>query len=505
MRRLRELVHIKLNLEMAATAEMVGIACTLKPEMAMLVPEGRQEVTTEGGLDVAGAGEASSRARCASCADAGIVRQRVHRRRAPPGRGRRAHRRAVCEIHTGPYAHAFHAKGRDAESAAGRRRAREGSARRARRSARSACASTPATRSTTSTCSRSRRCRGVRELHIGHAIVSPLGVRRHARSGARDEVADARGRARDDGVATLARGPVMLDVDGLELTAEDRERLAHPPVGGVILFARNYAIAAAARRADANRSARCASRRSLIAVDHEGGRVQRFREGFTAIPPMRDAGRAVGARRRGALPPRPRAAAATIASELRAHGVDFSFTPVLDLDYGRSGVIGDRAFSRAIRMRSRISPSALIDGLHAGGCASGRQAFPGARPRRGRLASRVAGRRPPDAPRSSPPTSCRSRRWRKRARRGHARARRLSAVDPQPAGFSPFWLHEILRGRLRLRRHDLQRRPVDGGRASAGDIVARADAAAGAGCDVVLVCNDAASAGQLLEHWRPAG
>jgi pyridoxine 5-phosphate synthase len=117
VRRLRELVHIKLNLEMAATKEMLGIACRVKPEMAMLVPEGRHEITTEGGLDVAGQ-EAKLRAAVAQLTDAGIVTSvfidaEIAQVEAAARIGVK-----VCEVHTGPYAHAFHAKGRDPESAA---------------------------------------------------------------------------------------------------------------------------------------------------------------------------------------------------------------------------------------------------------------------------------------------------------------------------------------------------------------------------------------------------
>jgi pyridoxine 5-phosphate synthase len=117
VRRLRELVHIKLNLEMAATTEMLAIACKLKPEMAMLVPEGRHEITTEGGLDVV-AQEASLKTAVSRLADAGIVTSvfidaDVRQIEAAQRIGAR-----VCEVHTGPYAHAFHAKGRDPESAA---------------------------------------------------------------------------------------------------------------------------------------------------------------------------------------------------------------------------------------------------------------------------------------------------------------------------------------------------------------------------------------------------
>jgi pyridoxine 5-phosphate synthase len=117
VRRLRELVHIKLNLEMAATDEMVAIACALKPEMAMLVPEGREEITTEGGLDVAGQ-EARLKSVVAKLADAGIMTS-VFIDALPEQVDAAARIGAkVCEIHTGPYAHAFHAKGRDRESAA---------------------------------------------------------------------------------------------------------------------------------------------------------------------------------------------------------------------------------------------------------------------------------------------------------------------------------------------------------------------------------------------------
>jgi len=117
VRRLRELVHIKLNLEMAATAEMIGIASRVKPEMAMLVPEGRHEITTEGGLDVAGQ-EAALRDVVAFLADHGIVTSVfIDAELAQVEAAARIGAR-VCEIHTGPYAHAFHAKGRDAESPA---------------------------------------------------------------------------------------------------------------------------------------------------------------------------------------------------------------------------------------------------------------------------------------------------------------------------------------------------------------------------------------------------
>ena len=170
VRRLRELTHIKLNLEMAATDEMVGIACRLKPEMAMLVPEGRHEITTEGGLDVV-AQERHLAPRIARLVDAGIVVSVFID--AEPRQVEAAARIgvAVCEIHTGPYAHAFHSKGRDAESpavAAELQKIRTaGEAIRARRMRFNAGHALnyfnvePVA-----------RLPGLRELHIGHAIVS---------------------------------------------------------------------------------------------------------------------------------------------------------------------------------------------------------------------------------------------------------------------------------------------------------------------------------------------
>jgi pyridoxine 5-phosphate synthase len=157
VRRLRELVHIKLNLEMAATEEMIGIACRLKPEMAMLVPEGRHEITTEGGLDVAGQ-QPKLKLAVARLADAGIVTSVFIDAETPQVEAAGRIGAKVCEIHTGPYAHAFHARGRDPQSEAVVTELAKIRAGRVRRRASLACASTPATRSIISTCSRLRCC-----------------------------------------------------------------------------------------------------------------------------------------------------------------------------------------------------------------------------------------------------------------------------------------------------------------------------------------------------------
>ncbi|HMR68913.1 MAG TPA: beta-N-acetylhexosaminidase, partial [Rubrivivax sp.] len=176
--------------------------------------------------------------------------------------------------------------------------------------------------------------------------------------------------------------PVVLDIAGTALNADDRRRLAHPLVGGLILFARNYTDRA-------QLTALCADIKALredllICVDHEGGRVQRFRsDGFTALPPMRELGRLWGDDGRGgegsgamrALEAA-RAAGFVIGAELRACGVDLSFTPVLDLDHGPSGIIGDRALHRDPRVVALLA-GALMHGLLRAGMAHCGKHFPG--------------------------------------------------------------------------------------------------------------------------------
>ncbi len=173
---------------------------------------------------------------------------------------------------------------------------------------------------------------------------------------------------------SLPLGPLMIDVAGLELTDAERERLAHPLVGGVILFKHNY-------RDTQQLTALCAAIHDLrspalpIAIDHEGGRVQRCREGFTHVPPMRRLGELwdtdpVAARRAAAD------LGYLLAAELRACGVDYSFTPVLDLDWGPSGVIGDRAFHKNPEAVAELAGE-LIAGLRAAGMGCCGKHFPG--------------------------------------------------------------------------------------------------------------------------------
>src|SRR5664279_3563 len=159
-------------------------------------------------------------------------------------------------------------------------------------------------------------------------------------------------------------GPVMLDVVGTELDADDIRRLQHPLVGGVILFARNFTSSAQLKVLTANIHA-LRQPPLLIAVDHEGGRVQRFREGFTRLPAMRELGKVWDEHPKRAKH-LAQQAGYVLASELRACGVDFSFTPVLDVDYGSSSVIGDRAFHSDPQAIAELAHNLLL-GLKQGG------------------------------------------------------------------------------------------------------------------------------------------
>jgi beta-N-acetylhexosaminidase len=298
----------------------------------------------------------------------------------------------------------------------------------------------------------------------------------------------------------LPRGPVMLDVAGLELTAEERERIAHPLVGGVILFARNYvdtaqldALTAAIRRAR--------EPAPLIAVDHEGGRVQRFRHGFSEIPPMRTLGE-LWDRDVAAAAYEAKRIGATIAAELGAHGLDFSFTPVLDLDYGRSAVIGDRALHRNPNAVAHLAAS-LCAGLRSGGMAAVVKHFPG----HGFVAADSHTELPLDARPLAELDKDDLVPFRALIRLGVEGVMPAHVVYPEvdalPAGYSRVWLQDMLRGKMGFQGLVFSDDLSMAAARTDGDIVARADAAHAAGCDMVLVCNDPASAAALLSRWRP--
>jgi beta-N-acetylhexosaminidase len=303
----------------------------------------------------------------------------------------------------------------------------------------------------------------------------------------------------------LSRGPVVVGIEGTELGAADRERLLHPLTGGVILFTRNFASPAQLKALTAEIHA-LRTPVLLIAVDHEGGRVQRFRDGFTAIPPMRTLGAAwdhdvAGAAREATRLGR------TLARELRAHGVDFSFAPVLDLDHGASAVIGDRAFHRNPNAVAHLA-SAFRDGLRAGGVASVGKHFPG----HGFVAADSHTDVPVDSRTLAQiavddlvPFGALVKRGLEAVMPAHVV---YPEVDSRPAGYSRRWLREVLRARLGF---DGLVFSDDLGMAGAGmadepnggDLVGRAAASVAAGCDMVLACNDFVAADDLLARWRP--
>ncbi|MDR2625871.1 MAG: beta-N-acetylhexosaminidase [Zoogloeaceae bacterium] len=294
---------------------------------------------------------------------------------------------------------------------------------------------------------------------------------------------------------TACSGPLMIDLQGTSLDAAERARLTHPLVGGLILFARNYHSPAQLTALTAEvRALRHAAGRAplLIAVDQEGGRVQRFRSGFTPLPPMRQLGE-----QWDHDPEAAKAAAKTVgwtlASELRACGVDLSFTPVLDLDYGRSGVIGDRAFHRRPKAVIDLA-GALIAGLRQGGMGCCGKHFPG------------HGWAFADS-HLALPTDERSLAELQEDLRPY-RALDLDAVMPahvvypavdaeHTACFSQKW-HAYLRHDIGFTglvfSDDLSMQAAS----IAGDALARARAAQAAGCDMLLLCNDPESAEYVL-------
>ena len=291
-----------------------------------------------------------------------------------------------------------------------------------------------------------------------------------------------------------ALGPLMIDIAGTELSELDRERLCHPLVGGIILFTRNYTsreqLTTLCSEIHALREPRL-----LIAVDHEGGRVQRFREGFTRLPAMRRLGE-LHAQDAAAGLAAARAVGGLLASELLACGVDFSFTPVLDLDYGQSSVIGDRSFGRDPAVVAALA-NALIEGLHAAGMKSCGKHFPG----HGHVAADSHVAIPVDER-----SLAQLQEDIAAFRLGRVDAVMPAhviypAVDHRPAGFSPVW-HKMLREELGFDGVVFSDDLSMEGASVAGGILERVQAAWEAGCDMLLVCNAPEAAGQVLAQWQ---
>jgi len=296
----------------------------------------------------------------------------------------------------------------------------------------------------------------------------------------------------------MKAGAVMLDLVGTGLSAEEKELLRHPSTGGVILFARNFEsprqLLALSKEIRAQRP------ELLIAVDHEGGRVQRFQEGFTRIPPMRllgdrweaDAGEA-----------RELAAAIgyVVAVELRTHGVDFSFAPVLDVDFGSSSVIGDRAFSDEATVIAALA-AAFVAGLKAGGAAAVGKHFPG----HGYVKADSHVDVPVDGRSYAEIEANDLHPYRELIAHGLTGVMPAHViypeVDRQPAGYSRVWLQDVLRRRLEFNGMIFSDDLSMEGASVAGGPVERALAAIEAGCDMVLLCNAPDAVLKLLEALK---
>jgi beta-N-acetylhexosaminidase len=296
-------------------------------------------------------------------------------------------------------------------------------------------------------------------------------------------------------MTTQPLGPLMIDIAGTVLTDLDRERLSHPLIGGIILFSRNYANPDQLMQLNAEIHA-LRQPALLIAVDHEGGRVQRFRDGFTRLPPMATLGRLwdenpdaakVAAQQVGYV----------LAAELRVRGVDYSFTPVLDLDYGPSRVIGDRAFHRRPEVVIALA-EALIAGLRQAGMGSCGKHFPG------------HGYVIPDSHVELPVDD----RQLEAMQEDILPYRRLpldavmaahviyECIDCNTAVFSSKWI-DYLRSDIKFNGVVFTDDLSMAGAGVVGGMLNRVDTAYRAGCDMLLVCNAPEAVAEVLDNWQP--
>ena len=294
----------------------------------------------------------------------------------------------------------------------------------------------------------------------------------------------------------LPPGAAVIDVVGTALADEDRERLRHPAAGGVILFARNYETPEQLVSLT-DEIERLREPALPICVDHEGGRVQRFRAGFSAIPAMRELGR-LWDRDQAAARDAARAIAYIVGAELAAHGVDFSFAPVLDLDYGGSSVIGDRALHFDPTAVGALG-ACIVQGFADAGMAAVGKHFPG----HGYAEADSHVAVPTDERKFAAIQKKDLVPFRMTIEAGLAAVMPAhviySQVDPEPAGYSKYWLQQVLRGKLGFDGLVFSDDLSMEGASTAGGIPERARAALDAGCDMVLLCNDPAGQELLLQ------
>ncbi len=297
----------------------------------------------------------------------------------------------------------------------------------------------------------------------------------------------------------LPLGPLMLDLEGLELTDAERRRLLDPQCGGVILFARNYE-SPGQLRALVTRIHALRQPRLIVAVDQEGGRVQRFREGFQSLPPLgrlgdlydRDEQRAV-------------ALSETLgwimAAQLRHHGIDISFAPVLDLGHKTSSVIGDRAFHTRPEAIARLA-NAWIRGMNRAGMEAVGKHFPGHGSVRGDSHHEI-----PFDRRELATIEQHDLQPFRRVIGTHLAGIMMAhviyeRVDPLPAGYSRIWIERILRGELGFAGAVFSDDLSMSGAHSVGGYRERARAALAAGCDMLLVCNNPDGAEEVLDELQ---
>lgn len=297
-------------------------------------------------------------------------------------------------------------------------------------------------------------------------------------------------------------GPIILDVEGLTLNQHDIRRIQHPLTGGVILFGRNFQ--SRKQLTALTKSIKQVRADILICIDHEGGRVQRCKtDGFTHLPAMRRLGdlwMRTGPQASSAITAMKVATASgyVLATELRACGVDFSFTPVLDLDYGRSGVIGDRSFHRNPEIVYVLAKS-LNEGLRLGGMANCGKHFPG----HGwaKADSHVAIPKDERSLKAIESDDIKPYEWLDISLASVMPAHVIyPKVDTLPAGFSSIWLQTILRKKLKFNGVIFSDDLSMEGASVAGDVVQGAQLALKAGCDAVLICNRPDLADRLLNE-----
>jgi beta-N-acetylhexosaminidase len=296
----------------------------------------------------------------------------------------------------------------------------------------------------------------------------------------------------------MSLGPLMVDIAGTELTPEDLEVLGHPLVGSVLLFTRNYRdpqqLAALTAAIRAVRSPHL-----MIAVDQEGGRVQRFREGFTKLPASRSLGRRFDEDRRDGLN-LARSVGWLMASELRGAGVDFSFAPCVDLDYGVSEIIGDRSFHRNPETVAALAAAYMLGMRDAGMAAIGKH-FPGhgAVIADSHVALPVDRREFVDMEGDIRPYRLLMENNLAGVMASHVV---YPAVDALPASLSRRWITDILRGEMGFHGCVFTDDLSMAGAAAFGDVVERVRLGLSAGCDVLLICNDRRAVSTVLDNFK---